>query len=161
MPAVLIFSPEQSLRLAVLCGWTFFSWSTYWNYYSLPCFFRLLYQTIRSTTYWIKFDFSFSCSRRRPAVLTGSQLAAFLQLAFLMIIPPSGEKWRANGNRWNCFHNLFKYVVDSSPPPPLNFPQQLRRWLSSNEMFDLCLLSWGFEHFVKGSHALYLLSYPF
>lgn len=65
-----------------------------------------------------------------------SQLAAFLQLAFLMISAPSGKRWQAKGDRWNCFHNLFKYVVDfSSPFKP---SQQLQHSLASKkkDMFD-------------------------
>lgn len=39
------------------------------------------------------------------------QLAVWKQLAFIMISVPSAVWWQAKGDRWNCFHNLFKYVV--------------------------------------------------
>lgn len=39
------------------------------------------------------------------------QLAVRKQLAFIMISVPSAVWWQAKGDRWNCFHNLFKYVV--------------------------------------------------
>lgn len=48
--------------------------------------------------------------------VVGAKLAAFLQLAFIMVSAQSGDWYGAKGDRWNCFHNLFKYVVNFSSP---------------------------------------------
>lgn len=55
-------------------------------------------------------------SHRRDSEGLYEPIGSFLQLAFLMISAPSGKWQRAKGDRWNCFHNLFKYVVDFSSP---------------------------------------------
>lgn len=134
LPVVLIFSPEQSLRLDVLCGCIQLNQQLNYSLLSLA-----LQITLSNTTLMQKLSnnvrpFVWYCSHRRNSLR--SQLAEFLPLAFLMISAPSGKWWWAKGDRWNCFHNLFKYVVDfSSPFKP---SQQLQYSLAriKKEMFD-------------------------
>lgn len=76
----------------------------------------------------------FGASLTGEKELWRSQLAAILQLTFLMISAPSGKWCWAKGDRWDCFHNLFKYVVNFSSPFKLSPAAQTFAW---NKVFSV------------------------